>query len=162
MGSPKCWRIKKSPSLRKISLIFFQTSTGDVPASGYPTRMILLDWGRSRWYLGWAVDTVTLGRCSYRIPCTAWGTSISCISLVTLSGQQKCAFFLEPLQLWDAREHARKRKFFNDVNAVIALVSGMRAPCQARGEELRFDSEQCLCVRFTHTQKEQRKPEPFP
>lgn len=72
----------------------------------------------------------------------------------------KFAFFLEPLQLWDAREHARRRKFFNDVNAVIALVSGMCAPCQARGEELGFYAEQCLCVPFT--QKKQRKPESFP
>lgn len=55
---------------------------------------------------------------------------------------------------------ARRRKFFNDVNAVIALVSGMCAPCQARGEELGFYSEQCLCVPFT--QKKQRKLESFP
>jgi len=48
-----------------------------------------------------------------------------------LSGQRVC-FFLEPLQQWDAREHAKRRKFFSDVNAVIALVSGMCAPCQAR------------------------------
>lgn len=37
----------------------------------------------------------------------------------------------------------------------------MRAPCQAKGEELGFYSEQRVCVPFTHTKK-QRKPEPFP
>lgn len=48
MGSPKCCRTKQAPSLRKISLVFFQRrSTGEVQESGYPTRLIPLDWVRS-------------------------------------------------------------------------------------------------------------------
>jgi len=84
---------------------------------------------------------VALSTCSLLRALRSLGTRLSRVSLAPLSGQQVC-FFLEPLQLWDAREHARRRKFFSDVNAVIALVSGMRAPCQATGKELGFCSEQ--------------------
>lgn len=83
-----------------------------------------------------------------------FGTSPSRGSFFPVPGQRVC-FFLEPLQLWDARERARRRKFLADIKEQPWLVVCV-LPARLRGTG--GYSEQRLCVPFTH----KKTPEPLP
>lgn len=153
LGSTKCWRFKRAPSLSRISfgfLYLLEMFKHLNILSGYP-----LDQLRSCWHLERAMVTMVLSTHSLLV---AHMILRPAPHVHPFSLCQRGFFSpLEPFPLWDAKERARKRKFLADVKAGAALVSGVCAPCWAE-RDWGLLRTAALCP--LHTQK--TPPEPFP
>lgn len=145
IGSPKCWRPKRFPSLREISFVFLclleMFKHLDI-LLGYPTEIL--------WGLELGVSHGHHAHCWWLTK--FWDQPFMCIPF-PFPVQQIC-FSLQPLQPWDAR----RRKFLADVNAGTAWLGLGACVLPARLRGIGGYSEQRLCVPSTH----KKTPEPFP